>query len=114
MSIFKDQDSRTYIASAIFVALVLLLMLFLTFIPLPSGNKDLIVSIISMILGGMGVAMGKLFGKEDNEVVKLRAELDATKHELGQLEAQFHTLKGLYDNLMLQLVKRTDIEVPKV
>ena len=95
MNIIGTKDVRQYIASGVFVALVVALMLFLTFIEIPTSNKDLIVSIISMFVGGLGVAMGKLFGDNDVEMEKMREELDALKIEYGVVKEQYDKIVGM-------------------
>ena len=95
MNIIGTKDVRQYIASGAFVALVVALMLFLTFIEIPTSNKDLIVSIISMFVGGLGVAMGKLFGDNDVEMEKMREELDALKIEYGVVKEQYDKIVGM-------------------
>ena len=99
MNIIASKDARQYVASGIFVALVVSLMLFLTFIEIPTSNKDLIVSIISMFVGGLGVAMGKLFGDNDVEMEKMREELDTLKVEYG-------VVKDQYDKIVSMLITR--------
>jgi hypothetical protein len=99
MNIIGSKDVRQYIASGVFVALIVALMLFLTFIEIPTSNKDLIVSIISMFVGGLGVAMGKLFGDND-------AEIDQLKEEMSELRVQYDTVKGQYDSIVRMLVER--------
>lgn len=85
-----------------FVVLVLALMMFLTFVTIPSGNKDIIVSIISMIVGGLGLALARLFGERDDEVDELRKELE-------DLRVRYEVLKSSYDDIVGQLVRRIDI-----
>ena len=99
MNVLNNKDKRQYIASGIFIMLIVLLMLFLTFIEIPTSNKDLIVSIISMFVGGLGVAMGKLFGDND-------AEIDQLKEEMSELRVQYDTVKGQYDSIVRMLVER--------
>ena len=103
MNIIASKDARQYVASGIFVALVVSLMLFLTFIEIPTSNKDLIVSIISMFVGGLGVAMGKLFGDNDVEMEKMREELDTLKVEYG-------VVKDQYDKIVSMLITRHVID----
>lgn len=103
---FRNRDVRTYVASAIFLVLVIGLMVFLTFVTIPSGNKDLIVAIISMLVGGTGVAMGKLFGEGDTEKEKLQARLAAQDLQIAALQAQYSVLKGEYDGIVAMLVRR--------
>ena len=99
MNILNSKDKRQYVASGIFIIMILALLCFLTFIEIPTTNKDLIVSIISMFVGGLGVAMGKLFGNDD-------AEIDALRAELNQLKVEHNTLKHEYDNIVKMLVER--------
>ena len=99
MNIVASKDARQYVAAGIFVALIVALMLFLTFIEIPTSNKDLIVSIISMFVGGLGVAMGKLFGDND-------AEIDQLKAEMSELRVQYDDVKGQYDSIVRMLVER--------
>ena len=95
MNVLNNKDKRQYIASGIFIMLIVLLMLFLTFIEIPTSNKDLIVSIISMFVGGLGVAMGKLFGDNDVEMEKMREELDTLKIEYGVVKEQYDKIVGM-------------------
>ena len=99
MNIWSSKDKRQYIASGIFIVLIVLLMLFLTFIEIPTSNKDLIVSIISMFVGGLGVAMGKLFGDND-------AEIDQLKTDMSELRVQHDTVKAQYDSIVRMLIER--------
>lgn len=107
---FSDRNVRTYIASAIFVVLVLGLMVFLTFVTIPGGNKDLIVAIISMLVGGTGVAMGKLFGDGDDEKERLQARLTVQDTQIAMLRAQYDVLKGEYDTIISMLITRHVVE----
>jgi hypothetical protein len=111
LAAFKSQDTRTYAASAVFVVLVLMLMLFLTFVPIPSGNKDLIVSIISMMVGGLGVAIGKLFGESNTEVDKLRTEVRELRAEVGDCDTRHQVTKEAYDRIVEMLVNRVELGV---
>ena len=99
MNILNSKDKRQYIASGIFIMLIVSLMLFLTFIEIPTSNKDLIVSIISMFVGGLGVAMGKLFGDND-------AEIDQLKTDMSELRVQYDTVKAQYDSIVRMLIER--------
>ena len=103
MNIIDSKDFRQYVAAGIFVALIVSLMLFLTFIEIPTSNKDLIVSIISMFVGGLGVAMGKLFGDNDAEMDRMREELDTLKVEYG-------VVKDQYDKIVSMLITRHVID----
>lgn len=94
-----NKDVRQYIAAFLFVIMVLLLIAYLTFIPVPTSNKDLITAIISMIVGGLSVSLNKLFGKHDDELEELRIHVTI-------LETKYMELKTHYDALTIQIVSR--------
>ena len=95
----QTKDTRTYAAASILVLLIVFLMLFLVFVEIPSGNKDLVVSIISMLLGGGGVALAKLFGDTDSELEEL-------KIKFLELKVQHETLQREHDKLTAMLIER--------
>ena len=113
-----NKDVRTYSASAMFLLLIMALLLYLTFIPVPAGTKDLITAIISMMVGGLSVSLDRLFGKAADEAEKIRSQYEAELHamqiELTDLKASFATLKTEYDRLTKMLIIRTtDVENPE-
>ena len=109
MSFLKNKDTRTYVASGIFLLLVIMLMLFLTFIEIPSSNKDLIVSIISMLVWGTGVAMWNLFWAPDEELELVRKELAILQKSYNRLDSKYTTLKSEYDRITEMLVNRIEL-----
>lgn len=92
MSILDSKDKRSFIASGLFICVVLLLIGYLTFIDIPTGNKDLIITILSTIVGSIAMALGKLLGEDPEELKKL-------KEQLEQLSKENNTLRS--DNLLL-------------
>lgn len=103
-------ETRRFFASAFMLLIVIGLIAFLTFIPVPDGNKDLIVTILGVLLGGGAAAMPNLFGDSDGDREKLLTRLRA-------LETQYEVLKFEYDRLTKMLVERhvvdgSGIEIP--
>lgn len=92
-------EMRRFIASAFMLVVVVGLLLYLTFIPVPDGNKDLIVTILGVLLGGGAAAMPNLFGDSDSDRAKLMARL-------RDLETKYEVLKVEYDRLTHMLVDR--------
>lgn len=103
-----NKDVRSYVAASLFLFLVLLLLAYLTFIPVPPANKDLITAIISMMVGGLGVSMNKLFGKTDEEHERMKVEhereMAAMRNELSVLQAQYRVLKEAHDETNRRLI----------
>lgn len=108
VSWIHNKDVRSYVAATLFLFLVLLLLAYLTFIPVPPANKDLITAIISMMVGGLGVSLNKLFGKADEEHERMKLEhereLAALRQELNVLKAQYKVLKDAHDETNRRLI----------
>lgn len=109
MSVLDSKDKRSYVAAGIFVFLVLLLIAYLTFIEVPDSNKDLITAIISMMVGGLGVSLNKLFGSEAEEIHTLRADLDEVKAENRLLEAKYQEVKQELDRFRESVLDRAEL-----
>ena len=56
-----------------------------------------------MFVGGLGVAMGKLFGDNDVEMEKMREELDT-------LKVEYAVVKDQYDKIVSMLITRHVID----
>jgi hypothetical protein len=106
MSFLLNRDKRQYVAAGVFMFLVICLLMFLTYIDIPSQNKDLIVSIVSMLVGRSSSAMDKLFGDTDTERDKLIARVDSLERAITIKTAEFDVIKGENDKLMRMLAGR--------
>jgi hypothetical protein len=71
----------------------------LIYIEIPQSNKDLVVSIISMLVGATGMAVGKILGEEEGDVGKIRQALEES-------ELRFATLKSIHESMVTMLVDR--------
>ena len=102
-----NKDTRQFIAAGVFVLILVLLMLYLTFIPVPEPNKDLIVAILGVLMGGAAAAMPKLFGdKADEDVARLVAKVDKLEASNALLHKENELLRDQLDQLRIMLVKR--------
>jgi hypothetical protein len=107
----ENKDARSFVAACGFIVLVLLMLGYLTWVPVPTGNKDIIVSIISMLVGGLSVSISTILGKSTADTEEKIAhdlardkELVDLRSEVIELKAAQATLKYEYDKLMRQLV----------
>jgi Skp family chaperone for outer membrane proteins len=103
-------EKRRFTASAAMLAIICALLAYLTFIPVPSANRDLIVSVLSILLGAGAAAIPNLFGNDDKEKERMREEVASMQAELQALKAAHDTLKVQYDRLVDMLVKRHVVE----
>ena len=59
------RDVLIWIASFMMLLLLVGLVAYLTFIPVPAENKELIITVLGVLLGGGAAAMPNLFGDKD-------------------------------------------------
>lgn len=106
-----------YIASFFMLLLLTGMVGYLTFIPVPADNKELIVTILGVLLGGGAAAMPNLFGDKEGETSKLKeqiARLEAQMAEqrrvhdvqIASLQTALDTTKAQYDQIVSMLIDR--------
>lgn len=111
------KEHRKHFTAAAFVLLILCLLAFLTYVNIPSTNKDLIVSIVSMIVGGLGMALSTLFGKDDEQLKALQeklvaiqqentAKVAALEQENSRLKGQLQAISAQYETVTRMLIER--------
>lgn len=98
----KSGNSNTVrvVASSAMLVTVVLLLLYLTFIPVPEENKDLIVTILGVILGAAATASPNLFGDNNEEELKL------LRKKILKLETANKVLNAKHDALQTMLIER--------
>ena len=111
------RDLMIYIASFFMLLLLTGMVGYLTFIPVPADNKELIVTVLGVLLGGGAAAMPNLFGDKEGETGKLKehiARLEAQMAEqrrvhdvqIASLQTALDTTKAQYDQIVAMLIDR--------
>lgn len=85
-------------AAFLFLLLLIGMIAFLTFVPVPEESKQVILIIIGGLMTSAATALPKLFGSED-------LEKEAQRRELETLKTQYRTLKQQFDELTSQLIR---------
>ena len=111
------RDVLIWIASFMMLLLLVGLVAYLTFIPVPAENKELIITVLGVLLGGGAAAMPNLFGDRDGETTKLRERVRTLENQMASQKAehdvliarlvtQIETTKAQYDQIVSMLVDR--------
>jgi hypothetical protein len=103
-------ENRKFWASLLMLAIVCCLIAYLTFIIVPEGNKDIIITVLGVLLGGASSAMPNLFGSKDGETEKLKNEVNELRADNQKLRAMFDTLREEHERITTQLVERFAIK----
>jgi hypothetical protein len=99
-------ENRKFWASLLMLVIVCSLIGYLTFITVPEGNKDIIITVLGVLLGGASSAMPNLFGSKDSETAALKDQVRKLQSDNEKLEAMFTTLKAEHDRITAMLVKK--------
>ena len=93
-------------AAFIFLFLLVGLVAFLTFVPLPADSEKVILMIIGGLMASSATALPRLFGVEDKEKEALKTRIRALETHLAVVEARFTTLQEQHDRMIGLLVER--------
>lgn len=97
----KKKDIVHYSGAAGIFVLVILLLLYLANNSIPAENKDIIVSIVGMIVGSLSVVIYAIIGRNPDEVADLKSKVEGQQKHIDQLVEQ----KDAYESQMINLQK---------
>jgi hypothetical protein len=95
----KRKDLIHYSGAAGIFILVILLLLYLANNSIPKENKDIIVSIVGMIVGSLSVVIYAIIGRNPDEVAQLQSKVESQQKHIEQLVEQ----KDAYEAQMIAL-----------
>ena len=102
-----NKEMLQYVASSVFVVLLFLLIGYLTFIEVPSGNKDVIITILGVILGGAASALPRVFGDSaDSDTENLKSRILKLEKANELLLTRNEVLKNELDKITEMLITR--------
>ena len=118
MVFFREKGIRSWFAAFIFLTLVVGLIFFLTFFHIPDKNKDIITSIIGMIVGSISTAISIFVGRDPDDLKQLKEEIAGLNDDRSTLisrlrDAQIDKdmLRRQYEHLQNQVIDKLSIFV---
>lgn len=97
----KKKDLIHYSGAAGIFLLVILLLLYLANNSIPRENKDIIVSIVGMIVGSLSVVIYAIIGRNPDEINQLQSKVESQQKHIDTLVEQ----KDAYEAQMIALQK---------
>ena len=89
------KEIRHYVGAIGIFMLVVGILIFLSYNEIPSVNKDVIVSIIGMIVGSLSVVIMTVIGRNPDEVNELKKANEGLKSKVDHLVTQKDELEGM-------------------
>ena len=115
---FSSKAIRSWLASLIFLTLVVGIIFFLTLVPIPSESRDLISSIVGMIVGSMSMAISIFVGRDPDDVQDLKGRIEELNDDRNTLIARLRdaqidkdTLRHQHEHLLNQVVDKLSVFV---
>jgi predicted negative regulator of RcsB-dependent stress response len=103
-------ETRRWAASAGMLLIVVGLLGYLTYIPVPTANRDIIITVLSVLLGAASAAIPNLFGSSDADKESMTAEIQSLRQEVKTLGAKYATLSEEHDKIVRMLIERHVVE----
>ena len=109
-----NKDIRQYIASGIFLLLLFVLIAYLTFIPVPEENSNVILIIIGVLTASAANAIPALFGDSKDDIVEsLELRIDKMEKENEILKIKNDVLQTEFERITSMLIERHVIDYSK-
>ena len=118
MSWFSDKGKRSWVASLIFLVMVIGLIFFFTYMHIPDKNKDVIVGIVGMIIGSISSMISIFSGRDPDdikdlkeEIIKLNDDRSTLISRLRDAQMDKESLRNQHQALQHEVINRLSIFV---
>jgi len=103
MNWFSDKGKRSWVASLIFLVMVIGLIFFFTYMHIPDKNKDVIVGIVGMIIGSISSMISIFSGRDPDDIKDLKEEIIKLNDDRSTLISRLRDAQMDKENLRMQL-----------
>ena len=103
MNWFSDKGKRSWVASLIFLVMVIGLIFFFTYMHIPDKNKDVIVGIVGMIIGSISSMISIFSGRDPDDIKDLKEEIIKLNDDRSTLISRLRDAQMDKENLRIQL-----------
>lgn len=109
MKWFNDKELRGYVGSWVYVILVFFIVAFLSFEEVPKENKDIITTIIGMLVTSLAVVVYTLIGKDEDEVKQLKESNKVLVEQNNQLKERVNHIETMFIHLQEKVIDELSI-----
>jgi hypothetical protein len=108
------KDIRHYAGAAGIFLLIIMLLIFLSYVEVPPVNKDLFVAIVGTLVSSLGVVVYTIIGQQPDEVNKLQKKNESLTSTNHQMEVRNDQLEQMIIDMQKQIIERlSDIKTIK-
>ena len=108
----KDQrDVRHYAGASGIFLLIVLLLVFLSFVEIPPVNKDLFVAIVGTLVSSLGMVVYTIIGQQPDEVNTLQKKNESLSSTNQQMEIRNDQLEKMIIDMQKEVIEKlTDLK----
>lgn len=100
------KDIRHYAGAAGIFLLIIMLLIFLSYVEVPPVNKDLFVAIVGTLVSSLGVVVYTIIGQQPDEVNKLQKRNESLTSTNHQMEVRNDQLEQMIIDMQKQIIEK--------
>jgi len=102
----NNKELRHYGGALGVFSLIILLLLFLSFVEIPPVNKDLFVAIVGTLVSSLGVVVYTIIGQQPEEVNKLQKKNESLSSVNNQMEIRNDQLEQMIIEMQQEIIEK--------
>ena len=102
----EKKEMRNYIGAAGIFTLIILLLMFLSYVEIPPVNKDLFVAIVGTLVSSLGIVVYVIIGQQPDEVTKLQKKNESLETATHQMEKRNDQLEEMIIEMQAQMIQK--------
>jgi len=102
----EKKEMRHYIGAAGIFTLIILLLMFLSYVEIPPVNKDLFVAIVGTLVSSLGIVVYVIIGQQPDEVNKLQKKNESLETMSHQMEKRNDQLEEMIIEMQAKMIEK--------
>jgi len=102
----EKKEMRNYIGAAGIFTLIILLLMFLSYVEIPPVNKDLFVAIVGTLVSSLGIVVYVIIGQQPDEVNKLQKKNESLETASHQMEKRNDQLEEMIIEMQKEMISK--------
>jgi predicted urease superfamily metal-dependent hydrolase len=106
------KETLHYVGAAGIFTLIILLLLFLSYVEIPPVNKDLFVAIVGTLVSSLGIVVYVIIGQQPDEVNGLKKKNESLEEVAHQMEKRNDQLEQMIITIQEEMISKLTIMKP--
>ena len=102
----QNKDVRHYAGAAGIFLLIIMLLIFLSYVEVPPVNKDLFVAIVGTLVSSLGVVVYTIIGQQPDELNKLQKKNESLSSVNNQMEVRNDQLEQMIIEMQKEMIEK--------